>query len=211
MEFPGAAGGLCSTVDDLIAWQHALVSGDVVTPASYARMTTPAPLGSGAPMVYGYGLMTGTLANHPRVAHGGGIPGFNTSLSYYPADSLSIVVLVNTAPGHPDQVEQAVARAALGLARIVAKDLPLTTAERARYLGTYDLGQLQVRIFERDGVLMGQATGQSALRMMYQGEQTFLLDAPEAIKLVFELDGERATRFTLHQGGAVMPAPRIGR
>jgi hypothetical protein len=162
-------------------------------------------------MNYGYGLMKGELAGHTLIAHGGGIPGFNTHMTYYPAEGIGIVVLVNTSPGQPARIEQAVARAALGLPRVVIADLPLTASERSRYTGNYDLGQLRVHVFERDGVLMAQATNQSALRMKYQGAHTFLLDAPQAIKLVFELDGDRATRFTLHQNGAVVPATRMGR
>jgi len=115
MEFPGAAGGLCSTVDDLLAWQHALVSGEIVKPETYVRMTTPAKVASGEPMTYGYGLAVGDVEGHPIVAHDGGIPGFNSSLAYFPADSLGVAVLVNTAPGYAGRVQQAIARAALGL------------------------------------------------------------------------------------------------
>lgn len=131
MTFPGAAGGLCSTVDDLLTWQRALVNGDVVTPESYARMTTPATLGSGDPMSYGYGLGVGEFAGHPMISHGGGIPGYNTNLAWYPADSIGVVILVNTAPGPTARVNQAVSRAALGLPRIVVREVPLPAAERS--------------------------------------------------------------------------------
>lgn len=209
MTFPGAAGGLCSTVEDLLVWQRALVTGNVVEADSYARMTTPASLESGEAMTYGYGLGVGELEGERRIAHGGGIPGYNTYLSYYPVDSLGIVVLVNTTPGHTGRIEDAVARAALGLARNVVLDLPLTPEENARYVGTYDLGDLEVRVFEQDGVLMAQVTNQRALRMKYQGEHTFVLDAPQSIKLVFELEGDHASGFTLHQGDVVARAPRV--
>jgi hypothetical protein len=56
---------------------------------------------------------------------------------------------------------------------------------------------------------MTQATGQSALRMMYQGDLTFLLDSPQEIKLIFEMDGDGAARFTLLQGGAQIVAQRV--
>lgn len=209
MKFSGAAGGLCSTVEDLLSWQRALVTGDVVGADSYERMTTPARLESGEAMTYGYGLSVGELEGERRIAHGGGIPGYNTYLSYYPADSLGIVVLVNTTPGHTDRIEDAVARAVLGLARNVVLDLPLAPEENARYVGTYDLGDLEVRVFEEEGVLMAQATNQRALRMKYQGEHTFVLDAPQSIELVFELEGDRASAFTLHQGDMITRAPRV--
>lgn len=209
MQFPGAAGALCSTVADLLRWQHALVTGQVVQPESYERMTTPAALASGETMNYGYGLMRMTLEDRTVVAHGGGIPGFNTFLSWHPTDSIGVVVLVNTTPGHTAQIHEPIARAALGLARRVVQDLPLDSAQRARYVGTYQLPSLEVRVFDSDGVLMTQATGQGVLRMKYQGDDTFLLDTPQEIRLVFQLEGEQAGGFTLYQGGATVPARRI--
>lgn len=41
MTQPFAAGSLCSTVTDLVTWAQALSGGKVVSPASYALMTTP--------------------------------------------------------------------------------------------------------------------------------------------------------------------------
>jgi CubicO group peptidase (beta-lactamase class C family) len=172
-------------------------------------MTTPATLTSGAPMTYAYGLSTGRVLERPVIAHGGGIPGFSTFMSWYPADSLGIVVLVNTSPGFPERIEQAIARAAFDLPRQVAKDLPLDASERSRYVGTYDLGQLRVRIFEQGDRLMTQATGQSALRMKYQGDRAFVLDSPREIRLVFEMDAGRASGFVLYQGGAEVRASRL--
>ena len=44
MRLPYAAGALCSTVGDLIAWQQSLAAGEVVSSDSYAAMTTPGAL-----------------------------------------------------------------------------------------------------------------------------------------------------------------------
>jgi CubicO group peptidase (beta-lactamase class C family) len=41
---PYAAGSLCSTVGDLVAWANKLSSGAIVSPASYREMTTPVKL-----------------------------------------------------------------------------------------------------------------------------------------------------------------------
>jgi hypothetical protein len=130
-------------------------------------------------------------------------------MSWYPAESLGIVVLVNTSPGFPERIEQAIARAAFGLPRPVVKDLRLDASERSRYVGTYDLGELRVRIFEQGDHLMTQAAGQSALRMKYQGNRTFLLDSPREMRLEFEMDDGRASGFALFQGGAEVRAARL--
>jgi len=44
---------------------------------------------------YGYGWMISSYRGHYRVEHGGNIDGFSASTSFYPNDSIGIVVLVN--------------------------------------------------------------------------------------------------------------------
>ena len=109
-----AAGAICSTAGDLLAWTRALEAGKVVKPASYQAMTTPIPLPSGKRQRYGFGLGVGEVAGHRTVGHSGGINGFNSMLTSYPADGAIIAVLVNQ-DGGADKVAQAVARWTLGL------------------------------------------------------------------------------------------------
>src|SRR5690349_14028651 len=47
LSHPFAAGALCSTVGDFAKWQRALASGKVVSPASYALMSTADTLANG--------------------------------------------------------------------------------------------------------------------------------------------------------------------
>jgi len=89
------AGELVSTADDLLAWAEALAGGRVVSPASYQAMATPAVLNNGQPDGYGFGLFVDRQAGHARLWHGGGTLGFSSSLMRYPAEQLTIVVLVN--------------------------------------------------------------------------------------------------------------------
>ncbi|HSI51533.1 MAG TPA: serine hydrolase domain-containing protein [Ideonella sp.] len=89
------AGELVSTADDLLAWADALAGGRVVAPAQFQAMATPAMLNDGQPDGYGFGLFVDRQAGHPRLWHGGGTLGFSSSLMLYPADQLTIVVLVN--------------------------------------------------------------------------------------------------------------------
>jgi CubicO group peptidase (beta-lactamase class C family) len=115
MKNPFAAGALCSTVKDLVTWTSALAGGKVVTPASYAQMTAPTKLDDGKEQAYGFGLMPGQLEGHPQIAHGGGINGFASMLTYFPKDDLTIVVLTNSGNGQASQIATRIARAALGM------------------------------------------------------------------------------------------------
>ena len=115
MTHPFAAGALCSNVLDLLRWQRALEEGGVVSEASYKLMSTPATLNDGAALEYGYGLGVDTLGGHRRVAHSGGINGFVTIAARYPDEDLSVIVLTNTPGATASQLEERIARVALGL------------------------------------------------------------------------------------------------
>jgi CubicO group peptidase (beta-lactamase class C family) len=87
------AGAICSTAGDLAAWNHALAQGRVVSPASWARMTTSE--GAARAHGYGYGLSVAPFEGHRLVGQGGQFAGFKVSSAYLPDDSLSVTVLTN--------------------------------------------------------------------------------------------------------------------
>jgi CubicO group peptidase (beta-lactamase class C family) len=87
------AGGICATAGDLTAWNHALHGGRVLSPASYAAMTTPRGVARG----YGFGLQVGPSPWGSRVIyHLGAIMGFAAENGWFPAESLSVTVLYNS-------------------------------------------------------------------------------------------------------------------
>jgi len=90
-----ATGGLYSTVEDLVAWNHALCSGRVISAESYARMTTSGRLKDGSDTNYGLGLFLDDLGGLREVRHSGGLPGFSLINATYPEIELDIVVLSN--------------------------------------------------------------------------------------------------------------------
>ncbi|HET7233724.1 MAG TPA: serine hydrolase domain-containing protein [Longimicrobium sp.] len=108
-----SAGGLCSTAGGLARWNRALATGRVVSPAAWARMTTP----EGAATGYGYGLIVMSLDGHRLVGHGGEIAGFRSSSAYLPSDSLSATVLTNLGSEDPGPLTLGIARAVLGASR----------------------------------------------------------------------------------------------
>jgi hypothetical protein len=118
-------------------------------------------------------------------------------------------VLVNTEGPLAQLLAQQMMRAALGVPLLQPpKDLPLTAEERARYVGTYALklptgATLPLRIFEDGAHLMSQATGQSAFRLRAQGDHVFeTAFFDRLVRLTFTVQGARAAKVTLLQGGA---------
>ncbi|MQA90317.1 MAG: serine hydrolase [Gemmatimonas sp.] len=94
--WPYAAGSLCSTAADLIAWNRALHGGRLLSPESYEILTDPGELEDGTRLRYAAGLIVDSIGNRPVYRHGGSIPGFRAELLYFPEDGLSIAILLNT-------------------------------------------------------------------------------------------------------------------
>jgi CubicO group peptidase (beta-lactamase class C family) len=114
MTQPFSAGALCSSVRDYLVWQRALHGGRVVSARSYSLMTTPDTLANGTPLTYGFGLAVVDLDGHHGISHSGGINGYTTSQTYFPADSLSVIVFTNTDGRGPDKTAASIARAVFG-------------------------------------------------------------------------------------------------
>ena len=98
MSVPFAAGALCSTASDLARWSHLLAIGGVMLPASYATMISPPRLADKTFAPYGLGLFVQNHLGRPAVWHTGGIPGFQSSLLYFPQDEIAIAVIIKTLP-----------------------------------------------------------------------------------------------------------------
>jgi CubicO group peptidase (beta-lactamase class C family) len=208
LSHPFAAGALCSTVGDFAKWQRALDAGKVVSPASYALMSTADTLNNGRKINYGFGLVPGVFNGHKIVSHTGGIPGFATAATYVPDDSLSIVVFTNFDGESPQGLVQNLLRVAYD----VAPALP--PAERDAIVGSYTLrlpgGQsLPIRFYVDGNRLMAQAQGQGANELTYLGNHAFGVAFDPALRFTFTIEGATATKVTLLQGGATMEGPRV--
>jgi len=215
MNLPFAAGSLCSTVGDLVAWTKKLSTGGIVNASSYHEMTTPMHLTSGRPMNYGFGLTVDSLGDHLMISHGGGINGFISYLLDVPGDSLIVAVLSNTAPAPSDAVAASLARAVLGVPapkRATPKEQPLSADERARYTGDYDQTmpdgrKRRVTISDENGQLVLRVGSQPPARLSYQGNATFIVGTGG--RLVFDVAGGRATGFVMGGGARTLEAVRV--
>jgi hypothetical protein len=96
MQHPFAADGLCSTVEDLVLWNEALHGRRFLSEGSYQLMTAPVRLDSGTAFPYGFGLALDSPHGSPVISHDGGIPGFASSLAYFPDQKLTVAVLANS-------------------------------------------------------------------------------------------------------------------
>lgn len=107
----GPAGSINSTVQDMAQWLRVWINGgkyndSVVVPANYfaEAISSQMIVAPGTPSPekpdiqfsnYGFGWFLVSYKGHYRVEHGGNIDGFSASTSFYPSDSIGIVVLCN--------------------------------------------------------------------------------------------------------------------
>jgi len=105
------AGSINSSVNEMsnwvITWIHGgKFNGKELIPAAYVNeaISSQMVIAGGLPEKdnpdihmanYGYGWFLASYKGHYRVEHGGNIDGFSASTSFFPSDSVGIVVLVN--------------------------------------------------------------------------------------------------------------------
>lgn len=204
---PGAAGGFCSSVRDIVLWTHLLHGGQIVSPESLERMMTPTVLSNGDPVGYGYALYLDELGEHQKVYHGGAANGFGSYLAHYPDARLTIAVLNNSSRGRQAAAatEGALARVALD---VQMRDLSLTEQDVARYEGiyTYQSGQQtrELRVYGEEGYLKAEINAGKPVRLRYQGGHKFYVGDNDRMRLVFIIEDGRATGFSLHEGRPVL-------
>ncbi len=128
----GPAGSINSSVMDMSNWLMTWIHGGKfnnkeIIPAGFAKeaMSSQMIVNSGFPEAdtkdlqfsnYGFGWSLASYRGHYRVEHGGNIDGFSASTSFFPTDSIGIVVLTNqNASSIPSIVRNIMADKILGL------------------------------------------------------------------------------------------------
>ncbi len=210
---PFAAGMLLASAHDLVVWADALAAGKVVTPASYAQMSSRTELAGGGFSEYGFGLIIDSLDGHARVQHGGGIFGFNAMLARFPDDGVTIAVLSNSQAISAGRLADDLSREALG---IVVPNEPAAVAvsetEAAKCEGVFEFPAAGwgITISRREGKLFSKASDDRESEMIYLGKGEFRTILYEkTARLVFELSGDTPSpSLVLHEGGAALTAKR---
>ena len=207
MTIPFAAGSLYSTTEDLLKWEQGLFGGKVLSAASLKTMTTPYKND------YACGLAVETKDGRKVIEHGGGIEGFNTQLTYYPDDKLTVVVLANLNGPASGEIAAKLAAVAHGEpVKLPAerKEVSVDPKVLARYVGTYELTAGTDMLITLDGNQLSEKLGgQATFPIFPESETMFFLKVVDA-QIEFVKDaGGAVTALILHQGGRDQKAPRI--
>ncbi len=199
MSVPFSAGALYSTTEDLLKWETGLFGGKLLSAASLAKMTTPFK------QDYAFGLGVTTTDGKRRIAHGGGIEGFNTYLCYFPDDRTTIAVLANLNGGAPDEICGLLEKVAHGeqvklAAERKAVEVPHDILQG--YVGTYEFQPGFNYLVTLEGnQLMGQLGSQPSLALYPETPTLFFLKEVDAQIEIVRDPGGSVSALILHQGG----------
>jgi CubicO group peptidase (beta-lactamase class C family) len=207
MTNPFAAGGLYSTVEDLLRWERGLFGKKVLSESSLEKMTTPGRND------YGFGLYVTEKAGRVVIHHGGGIAGFNSQLAYYPKDRVTVVVLSNLNGFGADKIADQLSAVVHGETVVLPprpKSVPVAKSILDKYVGTYQVGPGVNLWFTIEGDrLKGQATGQPPFFLTAESETQFAPTAFEG-QIEFRMDASgKVTNVIVRQDGRDSVAPRV--
>lgn len=187
-------GSLVSTPDDLIRFMQCLMNGHLVSSESLRLMMS---MQDG----YGMGLVKYPFYEKEVYGHTGGIDAFRAFVGFVPSDSIYIALCSNGLAVSLNDI----LIGALSIWYGMPYQLPdFSTAVvdpllLKRYEGTYISKQLplEIRVWEKEGQLMAQATGQSEFPLEAVSDTTFRF-TPAQIQMIFDAQGQG---FTLRQAG----------
>jgi len=201
--WPYAAGSICSTAWDMVAWNRALHGhgdgGGLLSADAYRALITPGTLNDGTPLRYAKGLSVFEVDGRRRISHGGGIFGFVSESRYYPDDDLIVVVLINsTGPTSPGAVATTIEELVLG--KQDSSPGRMFDGDLGPFAGTYGgaaRGEpIEVIIAEDSGRLTLSTGGREPRPLAYVDGLTFTLGSSV---LQFVRDGDEVTELRWDQ------------
>ena len=180
------AGGLYTTIPDLLKWDENFYTGTVGGADLIARLQTRGTLNDGRPQSYAWGLQIGEYGGVPIVEHSGSLGGYRAHLFRVPSAHTSVALLCNTATAATSQLVRQVAGVVLGGRFAAAKPAPggvtgsipgrvpdsTTAAVNRGYVGTFYSDELNATFTvtaRGDELLMQRETDVAPSAMQMSG------------------------------------------
>jgi CubicO group peptidase (beta-lactamase class C family) len=218
------AGGLRSTVDDMLKFAAAALAEDEDRPVGQAEagssgyaITRAIHLAwekrHGEAGEIGVGLGWHIARDGRTKWHNGQTGGSSSALFIYPPRRLAVVVLANTATDKTTTLGERIIQSLLGIEVEpieIRKAVQVDAAVLEKYVGKYALSPFfAITVTLEDGRLMAQATGQDKFQLFAESPNEFFYKVVDA-QITFDTgdDGEVA-KLTLHQGGRDLPGKRM--
>ena len=202
-----AAGAIYTTSADLLKWHEGLLNNKIIKRTSLEKAFT---IEKGN---YGYGWFLSENEGKKYQSHGGGIFGFNASITRNEPDDMCIVLLNNVGNPKLDEITKSIISILNDKPFVLPKlkkEVAVSEEILRKYIGIYEIvPQFKIEITVENGQLIAQATGQPKFRLFAQNEKYFFVKAVEAEVEFVVNDKNEVEKLVLYQGGKTMPGKKI--
>jgi CubicO group peptidase (beta-lactamase class C family) len=184
-----AAGGLGSTLEDMILWDTALREERLLDHTMQERMYRPVRLADGRTENYGLGWEIGQYRQHHYICHAGGIPGFSAFFGRFPDDEVTIILLSNRGDFDAARLAREISHLVLDLPALVRTPVSLGPKTLQKMPGTYRSVFGTVEVSEEEQTLYFHRAKTHALVPM--SETGFYWAEDEDVEVYFENPNEQ--------------------
>jgi len=157
-----AAGGLTSSVRDLLKYARLHLNGPAGVLSEQSRVLMRSPLAAAGNFADSVGVawMLRTIDGTRIVEHSGGTHGQQTTLKLVPDRNFAVAILTNSSRGSElhGQLANRILSDYLGLAEQPPETIELSAERLAEYVGRYEQALSSIDVSARDGRLILQIT-----------------------------------------------------
>ncbi len=196
MSIPMGAGAIVSNPTDLVVFIENLFSHKIISQNSLKQMKTLKDN-------YGMGIFQFPFYDKQGFGHTGGIDGFGSVLSYFPADKLAVALTSNGRVYENNNIMIATLSCYYNKPFEIPtfKNIELKSEDLDKYLGEYSKENfpLKINVTKEGNKLFAQATGQSAFPLEAIEKDIFEFSTAN-IKMEFN---PKDNQMTIIQGGRI--------
>ena len=189
MTQPYAAGGLASTVDDLVLWDSALYTERLLKHETLKQAQISHRLTDGSTTAYGYGWEISEYAGYRLIEHGGGIHGFRTRAIRVPDDRVFVAVLSNNGGVDPGLLAFKITALVIGQPYHEPMPVELNPEVLTLYEGVYEINPSEeIYIMREDNHLFFQYRENPRVELVPLSTNEFFFKDISLNRLLFESD-----------------------
>lgn len=212
-----ADGNIISCVDDLLLWSEALCTDKLLPVEELAKAFIPCSPLDRTMSRYGLGHFVSDRRGVRELHHGGGTLGFNTRLSRFPDERLTIVVLSNAAGIGVEKIMGELVEIMVGDKMPPLKAMPLSREQMSHFSGTYRsvprgaMVELNARIDSEGSLIADIVTGAGLVteRLLPLGADSFLINATTNQHVEFGWDMGKVNSARIITNGMVLNLRRV--
>jgi serine beta-lactamase-like protein LACTB len=202
-------GGWLSSAPDMARFEVAILNDRLIKRATREIMWTPQMPSDGlGRMVYGLGWQGGTRRGVEDVGHGGSQQGTSAMMLIAPDARAGVVVLINSDAAGASELATQLLEIMLGLAPSDHKEITVDPKLYDKYLGSYNVSSIEIRIVRERDHLFVQINGQKNEIFPESIRDYFFKAFDSQITFLTDSNG-RATALIWHEGGTDLNASRI--